>query len=321
MHREMALTFPILRSKGVAVVVDMDDNFDAIDRDNIAWFASEPCWHTEAEARRIATLHGGRVLAAKHTNHGWYLLPDHPGRTHRGWIRDALAHVDLLTVSTPALAEHYSPFVKSGRVKVIRNHLPARYCDIVRAPNPRPVVGWTGTIQTHPKDLDVVGDGVARAKAESDFELRIVGTGVGCRARWGVDPDVATGWRPIEEYPTEYAQMDVALCPLNESEFNRAKSNLKALEAAALGVVPIMSPSEEYVRFHKRHGIGLIARTPGDWRRHIVRLVTDHELRARMAAHGRQVARSLTIEGNAHLWVDAWRSAVQTNARFRRVAA
>ncbi len=86
-----------------------------------------------------------------------------------------LGTADLVTVTTPALAERYG---SHGRVKVLPNLVPASYFDIpTHAPRKvSPTVGWTGSVVTHVGDLDVMGGVIPGVLAE---------TGLGARARGG----------------------------------------------------------------------------------------------------------------------------------------
>lgn len=88
-------------------------------------------------------------------------------------------------------------------------------------------------------------------------------------------------------------------------------SALKGLEYAACGVPFVASPREEYVRLHERHGLGLLARRPRDWYRHLRALVDSPGMRQDMSGRGREVAEEMTYERHAHLWAEAWADAVR----------
>jgi O-antigen biosynthesis protein len=55
-------------------------------------------------------------------------------------------------------------------------------------------------------------------------------------------------WRPVIEYPSFLKSLnpDIFLAPLDINEFNRSKSDIKALEAAALGIPLIATNIEPY---------------------------------------------------------------------------
>ena len=57
-----------------------------------------------------------------------------------------------------------------------------------------------------------------------------------------------TGMIEQELFHAQVAQLDTGIVPLQRSRFNEAKSNLKGLEYAALGVPFVASPTAEYER-------------------------------------------------------------------------
>lgn len=169
---------------------------------------------------------------------------------------------------------------------------------------------------THPDDLVVTGGGVGRAVAVSGARFRVVGDGVRVRADLGLDqePEVA-GWVPLEGWPSALASFDVGIVPLQPSVFNAGKSALKMLEMAAVGVLPIVSPTPDNVRLAKL-GLGLPAESPEQWQTLVGAAVRDNEMRAEMAADIRQRAATQTYEAHAGRWWDAWTQA-RANADVR----
>jgi hypothetical protein len=105
----------------------------------------------------------------------------------------------------------------------------------------------------------------------------------------------------------------VAIVPLAANAFNEAKSDLKGLEALALGVPFVASPTGPYLDLAKAtHEAGLIAFTPAGWRMHLTALVERPMMREAMAAEGREYVREhRTVEGQAWRWLEAWDHAVK----------
>ncbi len=283
MERRIVEAIPVLQAQGTAVVVEIDDDFSALPK-----------------------AHPARKDTAAMAN------PDY----NRLWLTRACAAADLVTVSTPALAERYGAH---GRVAVIPNYVPARYLTVT-APDHRGVtVGWTGSTQTHVGDLDVCGDGITQALRHTGASFHVVGTGIGVRAGLQLDDEPGhTGWVEIDRYPAEYAALDVAIVPLALNRFNEAKSWLKGLEAAALGVPCVASPTGPYRQLAELGACGLAA-SPYDWAARVARLASDRHLRDHEGAAAREVAAGLTIEGNAWRWLEAWEHAT-VNRRGSRAA-
>jgi hypothetical protein len=272
----LAEAIPRLQAQGVRVVVEIDDDFEAISRRNVSWPSVDPM----RSPRR--------------------------NRTH---LRHACELADLVVCSTPALAERYG---SHGRVRVVRNRVPSHYLGLEAARDKVPTVGWSGSIETHPDDLQVTGGGVARALLRAGGRFGVVGTGKGVQRALGLAvPPVATGWLPIEAYPRALAMLDVGIVPLELTPFNEAKSALKLMEMAALGVVPVVSPTAENVRLAADVG-AIVAETPRAWGGVLKRLLRDGAWRQEQGERVRQGMRRHTIEGNAGEWFDAWASAVNT---------
>lgn len=273
-HRNRVEFLRAVRAEGIATVVEIDDDFHAIHPQNPAWKFSNPL---------------------------------HDRDRNRDWLMKACREADLVTVTTPALAERYAPH---GRVAIVPNYVPAWYCEIPRAERDEPVLGWSGSVATHPTDLQVCGD----AFAEYHGRFQVVGTGWGVRERLGLPvPPAATDWLLLEHYPHGLALVDVGIVPLAPIPFNEAKSWLKGLEFAALGVPFVASATGPYRELAAR-GFGAVAETPGEWR-DLVFGLTRVDLRTIGDAYRAKVAESYTIEGNVDQWMSAWSQAIDNAAR------
>lgn len=271
----LAESIPKLQAKGVKVVVEIDDDFEALSPRNVSWRAVHPA----RDARR-----------------------------NKDHLRRACEAADLVVVSTPALARRYG---RHGRVAVVPNMVPEWYLDVERQPRDEVFVGWSGSIGTHPDDLQVVGPGITRAVRATGARFGVVGTGKGVQRALGLDETpLACGWVPLADYPVAMAQLDVGIVPLELSAFNEAKSWLKGLEFAALGVPFVASPTGPYSDLVGR-GAGMLAESPKQWEGIVKRLVSDADRRAEVAEAGRAVARTMTIEAHCGRWWEAWTSPLE----------
>lgn len=284
LHRNRLEIIHALQQRGTAVVIDMDDDFGALPKGHPA-------------RRDTATMAN----------------PD----ANRRWMRRACEMADLVTLSTPALAERYAPH---GRFVVLPNCVPRGYLDVRPRPHEGLWAGWTGSVVTHVGDLDVTGGGVAAAVEAAGARFHVVGTGHGVAQGLGlaVEPST-TGWTSFQAYPRRYAELDVAIVPLADNRFNAAKSWLKGMEAASLGVPFVASPTAEYRRLVDGEGCGVLAASPDEWRGAVRLLAGDVRLRDEMAEKGREVAARWTYEARWWRWVEAWEQALEQ--RRGRVAA
>lgn len=274
-HQALSEAVPIWRSRGVAVVIDMDDDLSCIHPANPAWGALHPTQGKPGFSWRVA--------------------------------EQACRDATLVTVSTPALASRYA---SHGRSAVLYNCIPERYLSI---PHPdSDVIGWGGSVLSHPDDLQAVGTSMARIVDAEAASLRIVGPGDGVESALGVSRNwSASGGVNIGQWPNQLASdIGIGIAPLADTRFNAAKSWLKPLEYAALGIPCVMSPRAEYQRLHSL-GVGKLAAKPREWERTLRALAGDATQRAELSEAGRAVAAEWTIEQNAWRWAQAWEEAYQ----------
>lgn len=302
---QLAQAIPLLQRNGTAVVVELDDDFQAIHHQNTAWLGVQP----------------------KHS----------PDRNWK-WLKQACAQADLVTVTTPNLARKYGV---GGNARILPNYVLAEHVTGKPLRHPRghrPVrFTWTGSVATHPTDLQQAAAGFQQLCREGGpGEAHVVGTGKGVASRLGLgndkvqqyvpgdEPDTvasitvdnplvhATGdWVPIEQYPATLRKAtDVGVVPLDDIPFNRGKSWLKGLEFAAQGRPFVASATEPYQLLHDEYGLGLIARRPRDWVKHMRRLVDNPDMAEELAATGLATVRDhLTYEENAWRWAAVWAEA------------
>ncbi len=274
--KSMINAIRIMRQNGVAVVIDVDDDMAAIHPANPAWAALHP--------------------KVTHKHYGEY-----------DWNSAQLAcdEATLVTTSSPALINRYA---RHGRGTVLYNYVPEATLTIPHVETPN-TFGWGGSLHSHADDPQVCGTAMARLQREG-FKFKIVGSPYGTKEAFRLDAEPLTSdIVPIGAWHHELAKLAVGIAPLNDTRFNEAKSWLKMLEYASVGVPPVGSPRAEYRRIHAL-GVGLLADNPRDWYRHVRRLLNDDAYRIDMGLAARQVvAERLTIEANAMKWWHAWQEA------------
>lgn len=264
----------MLRSNKIAVVVDMDDDMTAIHPKNVAYSAYHP--------------RSNSPFSWKHAT-------------------ESCRRATFVTVSTPALQRTYGYLDRSA---VLENCVPAAVLSYNK-----PVTGsfgWAGTTQSHPDDLQVVGNAVQRLIDDGE-QFRVIGppSGVKEALRLKEEPNY-TGVVALDQWIKICGEnMDVAMVPLSPSPFNSAKSYLKGIEAMAAGVPWVASPRTEYTKLQKRSGCGFLAVTGKDWYNHLKRLLGDEPLRKEQAEMGREWMKQQTYEARAHLWAEVWERALK----------
>lgn len=231
-------------------------------------------------------------------------------------LHRALAACSRMTVTTAALADTYRAY----RPRVVPNLAADFLADLKPGPmrKRRPMLGWFGGLGSHPNDLQQIGHGVVAAMLGGPADLGFVGAVVypdgsdnltEYKTRLRVPPNRPIYWRGYTADPAvlwpAVACFDVGLAPLQPCRFNDAKSNLKGIEYAALGVPFVASPTPEY-RALASQGVGLLAETPVEWKRQILRLLRDQALRDDMVVNGRVYARLNCYTTRAGEFWSAW---------------
>lgn len=292
-HRHLVQAISLIRRRGIAVVVDMDDDLTCIHPANPAFAALHPS-------------NGNR-------DHSWE-------NTMR-----ACDAATMVTVSTPALVNRYA---KRTAGHVLYNMIPRRFLDVPHEDSN--VVGWGGSVHSHPTDLQVMGPVIAQ-HMQHGGRFKIAGPITGAYEALGVSKklleiECTDNVKDIYAWPLAVSSIGVGVAPLADTRFNEAKSWLKMAEYAAAGVPCVASPRAEYVRLHRK-GVGLLAKNPTEWRQRINALVRNDDLRRELTEAGRTVIREqLTIEANAELWLEAWTEAFKLQRQgarspFARVVA
>src|SRR5689334_7900299 len=118
---------------------------------------------------------------------------------------------------------------------------------------------------------------------------------------------------PFETYPAAMTLFDVALAPAGKGSFFRGKSDLRWLEASALGI-PIIADPDVYPEIE--HGVtGFHASTPAEMRAILAELVADEPLRVRIGEAARAyVTEHRTAQVAAQRWAEVLEQVVAARA-------
>jgi glycosyltransferase involved in cell wall biosynthesis len=214
----------------------------------------------------------------------------------------ASAHV--VTVTTEALAEVIRPM--NTNVVVVPNRIPAWLLEHDKPAVDDMTIGWAGS-GSHAMDWDDAVPQVGRfLKRNPEVHCHIVGGAFRSMASWPLDQLRVTHWmQSVEDY-YRVLDFDVGLAPLRAHIFNKSKSNLKALEYAALGIPVVASSVGPYEAFIKPEETGLLVRHDHEWDSRLRALTGDTQMRTEMGHNARQLAAQHTIEGNLESWLGAW---------------
>jgi glycosyltransferase involved in cell wall biosynthesis len=163
-------------------------------------------------------------------------------------------------------------------------------------------IGWAGS-GTHIRDLNTVGLELKKMAQHygKKVEFSTLGfSGVYTSTIDERERDVLYGMRredrrgvPIWMTRAYYAHLgcmnlDIAIMPLEDTEFNRCKSNLKMLEFGALGLPMVASRVKPYETFDKPHSGAYLALTAQGFRNRIESLIDSADDRKIMGEEARK---------------------------------
>lgn len=279
-HRNLVGAIEVIRAKGMAVVVDVDDDLSTIHPSNPAW----PMLHPTFTKQGAAAEHSWRSLDA------------------------ACRAATLVTATTPALTARYAPH---GRARVFENYLASHYYELKHVDSD--LIGWPASLASHPNDPDVVGSAVSRLVDEG-ATFHSVSTAVGVARAFGIHEGEervtrVDGVVDLLDWPAEIGKLGIGIAPLADTKFNHSKSWLKPLELAAVGVPWVGSPRAEYRRLHEL-GCGVLADKPSAWYSALRGLRRDASWRAELSEAGRDVALGLQLHDHAWKLWEAWSDAL-----------
>lgn len=277
-NRYMAGVLPLIRRKGIAVVVDVDDDLMNIHPSNPAFYALHP---------RNEGLIGAN---GEVSHHSWHHLTT------------ACNAATLVTTSAPSLIQRYAP----DHGHVIYNHLAEHYYGWDHEDSD--VIGWPAALMSHPTDPDAVGNAIARLVNMDGAEFRVTAhpNGVGRAFGLSADPPGITAMTSVDQWPGVVAQLGIGIAPLAPTVFNQSKSWLKPLEMSAVGVPWVGSASAEYSRFYELTGAGALADTPKRWYRLLRDLRRSADMRDDFRGMGYAAAEQFRMVPNAWKWWEAW---------------
>ena len=203
----------------------------------------------------------------------------------------AMTACDGLICSTEHLATRYRRF--NAETWVCQNGVDLGRYALTRPPRDTVTIGWAGGTGHRPAMVPWLRELLVVLEQRPATRFMSVGAEDFASAlaeRFGSSRCVGLPWGPIETYPAAMSSFDIALAPATSSAFFRGKSDLRWLEASALGIPtvadPVLYPAIE-------HGVtGLHAATPAQAREAILTLADDDGLRERIGSAARDDVRA-----------------------------
>lgn len=273
----------ILKAKEMKqkIVVDIDDWFVGLEKTNRAYDATDPEKN-----------------------------PDQNRAIYEQIIMEAFAVI----CSTEFLYNYYSKIRKN--VFLVRNGIDLerwRVKPSVR-PHKKVRVGWVGATPWRSNDLEQLRNFFPDFIKKNNLLFHHSGHTINApkaNELLGVPDEVTrlTPLVPILSYPGLLLPIDIGIIPLNDIQFNHAKSFIKGLEYAAAGVPFVASALPEYELLASQ-GIGRIARTDAEWEANLTDLL-DYRLRRDEMIVNREVLEQFSMSARAPEWETTMREILE----------
>ncbi|MGH2942568.1 MAG: glycosyltransferase family protein, partial [Solirubrobacteraceae bacterium] len=183
---------------------------------------------------------------------------------------------DGIICSTDYIAARYRAF--NANVWVCQNGIDLGRYALTRRERELVTIGWAGGTAHRPALLPWLHE-LLRVMDERP-QTRFMSVGVPGYAspfqeRFGAERAIGLPWAQLEAYPAAMSSFDIALAPSTNNSFFRGKSDLRWLEASALGIAVVGDP-EVYPDIED--GVtGLAAASAEEAEAAILRLVDDAE--------------------------------------------
>lgn len=233
-----------------------------------------------------------------------------PGSTRREVTEEQLAMSDAIIVSTPTLQKLYKTYNKY--VYVIPNSIDFKVWDQLnkdKKKNNKIVIGWEGG-QGHESDLKLIVPAIKKiVEKYPNVIIKLIG---GSQIKELTDlPQVESQivWKTVGEYPKFMADqsIDIMLAPLVDTYFNRGKSNLRFLEAAAMKTPTVCSNVAPY-----KETPAICCSSTKEWVDALSKLIEDEQYRIQL---GEQSYHFVKKHFNIERWARVYNKVLRKTIR------
>jgi Glycosyl transferases group 1 len=234
---------------------------------------------------------------------------DFAGMFDRKTIADyelCLRAVDGIICSTPWLAERYGTL--NPKTYVCRNGIDLKRYALTLPERDYVGIGWSGAtghlLAMRPWLAEV--SAVMHERADTHFVSVGQGFAELLAETFGPERCLSIPFTALDTYPASMTLYDVALAPAGDNTFYRGKSDLRWLEASAIGL-PIIADPVVYPEIE--HGVtGFHASTPAEMGEILRELLADEPLRKRVGAAAKAY---VTEHRSAQVAAEQWASVLR----------
>jgi glycosyltransferase involved in cell wall biosynthesis len=234
------------------------------------------------------------------------------------WTAERIADVEAnirrshLITTPSSMLEKIIRFERglNDNVVVLGNYVPDW---VTRIPYKSPLaftVGYQGAPQAiHQSDLDIIQEELFWFMTKCE-DARLLFFGQATELEGGGpfgDRIDYVPWQPsVPDYYRSLHAMTVGIGPLRKSVFTEAKSGIRAVEFAALGIPGVYSDSAPYRPVVSHRQSGYLVMGSRRWRDYLIKLYQNPDQVLRMSKRARQLVTAWTTEANAHHFEKAY---------------
>ena len=302
-------TLKELQSLGKKIVIDHDDNMFDIS-------PLSPHYEEHGVTNVNYSMEDGSVVPLWEDGRNIDLKVN---RQKLDGVKEALEMADMVTVTTPILADFYREY--NDNVVVLPNcvntevwkSLPFKETDEIR-------LFWAGG-HSHYEDWCLLSDVMPKVMGKYPrTKLVIMGAKFDGTLK-GIDKDRIEfhPWIHTEAYPYKVAILNptIGIVPLQNTKFNQCKSAIKWIEMASLGVpcvTSLVSPYKEIAT--ENNGVFIEGNDPDGWIEGISILIEDSILRASVGRSAQETVKAhFDINKEYTQWADAYKELVNGRSR------
>lgn len=302
-HESMLNVIKKLQNEGKKLVIDYDDNMFNVMPLTSAYkeFGTEEVQYKFPDGNIVDLWVDGKNINIKEN------------KQKIEGIKKALGQADLVTVTTDILAEAYREY--NPNVVALPNcvdmslwqKLPLkRETDEIR-------LFWTGG-DSHYGDLMLLPE-VLKAIMDKYKNVKFVTFGAHFQAALKNLPSDRLehhGWIDPHAYPYKAAILnpDIALIPLEDTVFNKCKSNIKWVEMSSMDVpcvTSLVSPYKEYAK--EDNGVFIEDNDKDAWIDGISYLIDNPDKRVEFAKNAKQTVKDkFDITTQYHRWTETYKN-------------
>jgi glycosyltransferase involved in cell wall biosynthesis len=236
-------------------------------------------------------------------------------------LEAAMRASDGIVCATEQIAERCRSL--NSETWVCQNGIDLGRYALTRTPRENVTIGWAGGSGQRPALAPWLGEIAHVLAARPATRFMSVGTedfASELAERFGAARCLGLPWGPIETYPAAMSSFDIALAPAAPTPLFGGTSDLRWLEAAALGIPTVADAALSTVI---ADGLtGLLAATPQQAREAILALADDEEMREGIGSAARgHVREHRCIQAVAPQWQRALAGRTRRRPRSLRVSA